>query len=64
VETGVLEHDLARHESAPVNEVGDVTVVDLGQVEGLSGAASSLHPQGDGAETEETEESATIKSAE
>lgn len=64
VETGVLEHDLARHESAPVSEVGDVEVLDLGQVEGLSGAPSSLHPQLDADETVENDESATIKSAE
>jgi hypothetical protein len=64
VETGVLEHDLARHEAAPMNEIGEVAVIDLGQVEGLSGAPSSLHPQPEAAETVESEESATIKSAE
>jgi N utilization substance protein A len=64
VVTGVLEHDLARHESAPVSEQGDTEVIDLGQVEGLSAAPSSLDPQSDGGEGAEIDESATIKSAE
>ena len=56
IETGVLEHDLARHEKAPVEEEGKDEVLDLGTVEGLSGAPSSLKPgmePGDSAEKEE-----------
>ena len=64
VETGVLEHDTARHESAPVGEVGDAEIIDLGQVEGLSAAPSSLRPEPDADEVAENDESATIKSAE
>jgi hypothetical protein len=43
VETGVLEHDHARHEAGHTETTasGDV-VLDLGTVEGLSGAPSSL----------------------
>jgi N utilization substance protein A len=62
--TGVLEHDLARHESAQVTEQGAVEFLDLGQVEGLSAAPSSLHTQTDSGEVAEIDESATIKSAE
>jgi N utilization substance protein A len=64
VATGVLEHDMARHESAPVTEQGDIEVLDLGQVEGLSAAPSSLDSQSDSDEVAEIDESATIKSAE
>jgi N utilization substance protein A len=64
VETGVLEHDLARHESAEVSDVGDIKMLDLGQVEGLSGAPSSLQLEPGGEEVGEADESATIKSAE
>jgi N utilization substance protein A len=42
VETGVLEHDLARHETALIEHTGDGEALDLGLVEGLSGAPSSL----------------------
>jgi transcription termination/antitermination protein NusA len=64
VPTGLLEHDLARHENAPVEELGQVEVVDLGQIEGLSAAPSTLDPQSDTEETAETAESATIKATE
>ena len=43
IRTGVLEHDLATHESALVEESDGTQVLDLGRVEGLSGAPSVLH---------------------
>jgi N utilization substance protein A len=42
VETGVLEHDLARREAAETERSGNTVVLDLGRVEGLSGAPSAL----------------------
>jgi N utilization substance protein A len=42
IETGVLEHDLARHEAAQTESASGTVVLDLGTVEGLSGAPSSL----------------------
>jgi N utilization substance protein A len=42
LETGVLEHDLARHEAALLGKTGKTEVLDLGLVEGLSGAPSSM----------------------
>jgi hypothetical protein len=64
VATGVLEHDLARNEMASVEESGEVEVLDLGQVEGLSAAPSSLDEQPDPEQVAEKHESATIKSTE
>jgi transcription termination/antitermination protein NusA len=61
---GALEHDFARNEPAPVQHVGDSEVLDLGQVEGLSGAPSSLNEVVATDEVSEADESATIKSAE
>jgi transcription termination/antitermination protein NusA len=42
IETGVLEHDLAKHEQVLLEETDEGEVLDLGKVEGLSGAPSSL----------------------
>jgi hypothetical protein len=42
LETGVLEHDLAKHESALLKKNGEAEILDLGLVEGLSGAPSSM----------------------
>jgi N utilization substance protein A len=42
VETGVLEHDHARQEGAHTESADGSVVLDLGTVEGLSGAPSSL----------------------
>ncbi len=42
VETGVLEHDHARHERAEIENADGSLVLDLGRVEGLSGAPSAL----------------------
>ena len=49
IETGVLEHDLATHQTALLEETEDGETLDLGRVEGLSGAPSMLRsaaPQG------------------
>jgi hypothetical protein len=61
LETGVLEHDIARHETVDVEHTDQGDVLDLGRVEGLSGAPSTLggetsSPENDG----EAEESDTI----
>src|SRR5438270_2443982 len=40
VETGVLEHDIARHEGVDVEHTHHGDLLDLGRVEGLSGAPS------------------------
>jgi transcription termination/antitermination protein NusA len=42
IETGVLERDLAKHEQALLEETDEGEVLDLGKVEGLSAAPSSL----------------------
>jgi len=42
LETGVLEHDIARHEAVDVQHTDHGDVLDLGRVEGLSGAPSTL----------------------
>ena len=42
IETGVLEHDIATHDPAPLDETDEGDVLDLGNVEGLSGAPSSM----------------------
>jgi N utilization substance protein A len=42
LETGVLEHDHARSEGAETEAASGVVVLDLGRVEGLSGAPSAL----------------------
>ena len=64
VATGVLEHDLARHEVEPVAGDGNAEVLDLGRVEGLSAAPSSLTFQPDPEQIAEKRESATIESTE
>jgi N utilization substance protein A len=43
IETGILEHDLTTHEPSFVEELDGSEVLDLGRVEGLSGAPSTLH---------------------
>jgi transcription termination/antitermination protein NusA len=42
IETGVLEHDIATHDPARVDETDEGEILDLGNVEGLSGAPSSM----------------------
>jgi transcription termination/antitermination protein NusA len=56
IETGVLEQDLARHEAALLDEEEGAEVLDLGRVEGLSAAPSTLREvttteAGEGAES-------------
>jgi len=43
IETGVLERDLATHENVALEESEEGEVLDLGRVEGLSAAPSTLH---------------------
>ncbi|MBV9406750.1 MAG: transcription termination/antitermination protein NusA [Acidobacteriaceae bacterium] len=61
IETGVLEEDLATHKAVLLEETDEGEVLDLGRVEGLSGAPSSLrNPVGSGG-PEETDESDTME---
>ena len=53
IETGVLEQDLARHEPALTEEGDEGEILDLGRVEGLSAAPSTLR---DVASSDETVE--------
>jgi len=55
IETGVLEHDIATHDPAPLDETEQGEVLDLGNVEGLSGAPSSMREMVDSGEPEESE---------
>ncbi len=64
IETGVLEHDFAKHEAALLEETDEGEVLDLGRVEGLSGAPSSLRRLAQGgasADADQTVESDTVK---
>ncbi len=61
IETGVLEQDIATHEPAPVEETDQGEVLDLGRVEGLSGAPSSLREMVGSGEAEESVESGTME---
>jgi N utilization substance protein A len=61
IETGVLEHDLARHEAAPLDESAEGEILDLGRVEGLSAAPSTLREVAASGGIAETEESGTIE---
>ena len=63
IETGALERDLALHEEEPVVKTDEGEVLDLGRVEGLSGAPSSLRAAAAEGETGEGVESDTIKNA-
>jgi N utilization substance protein A len=60
LETGVLEHDLARHEAIDVEHTDAGDVLDLGRVEGLSGAPSTLRDDVSPDADPEREESDTI----
>jgi len=64
VATGVLEHDMARHEAAAVEDGPAGEVLDLGNVEGLSAAPSTLDRQPRPDEIAEKHESGTMKGAE
>lgn len=45
IRTGNLEEDSAQDEAAPVEESAEGVTLDLGRVEGLSGAPSTLRPE-------------------
>jgi N utilization substance protein A len=64
VATGLLEHDMARHEAAVVEDGPAGEVLDLGNVEGLSAAPSTLGHQPGPDEIAEKHESGTMKGAE
>jgi len=61
IETGVLEHDLATHEAAALDDTDEGEVLDLGRVEGLSGAPSTLRDYTFSESTEEAEISDTME---
>ncbi len=62
IETGVLEQDLATHKAAQLEETDGGEVLDLGRVEGLSGAPSTLHRMVGSAGAAEGAESDTMDS--
>ena len=64
IETGVLEHDTARHEPAAIEETEEGEVLDLGRVEGLSGAPSTLRDLVSPDNAEDLAGSDTMKNAE
>jgi N utilization substance protein A len=64
IETGALERDLAMHAPAPVEETARGATVDLGLVEGLSGAPSTLDHLTKTVESGENDESDTINRTE
>jgi len=59
IETGVLQHDLATGEPEPTSEADGSEVLDLGRVEGLSAAPSTLRPE-TSSEMAENAESGTM----
>jgi N utilization substance protein A len=64
IETGVLEHDLATHETAALEETSGGEVLDLGNVEGLSAAPSTLRAAVASEEIAESDESGTMEKSE
>jgi N utilization substance protein A len=61
IETGVLVHDLATHEPPPLDETTDGEVLDLGRVEGLSAAPSTLRDFAGSDEVAESNKSGTME---
>ncbi len=61
IETGVLERDLARHETALLDQIEEGEVLDLGRVEGLSAAPSTLRGIAGSDEAAELAESDTME---
>jgi N utilization substance protein A len=61
IETGVLERDLATHEAALLEESDEGEILDLGQVEGLSGAPSALRNLVQSEDIAEDDQSDTMK---
>ncbi|HSU60949.1 MAG TPA: transcription termination factor NusA [Bryobacteraceae bacterium] len=64
IETGVLEHDLARHETVLLDNTDEGEMLDLGRVEGLSGAPSTLRDFVESDENGKPAASDTIKNTE
>jgi hypothetical protein len=64
IETGVLEHDLATHKAALLEESKEGETLDLGRVEGLSAGPSTLRDLVVSDENAEEAESDTIKKSE
>jgi len=60
IRTGVLESDLARNEAAHTEHSAKGEVLDLGRVEGLSSAPSTLHEMGGSGDAEDFDESDRI----
>jgi N utilization substance protein A len=63
IETGVLEEDLARHQAALLADTEEGEALDLGRVEGLSAAPSTLRHLVESGEGGEPVESDTMKNA-
>ena len=63
IETGVLERDIATHESAVVDDTDEGEVLDLGRVEGLSAAPSTLRNVVETGEPDEDVKSDTMDDA-
>ncbi|HEX4164735.1 MAG TPA: transcription termination factor NusA [Bryobacteraceae bacterium] len=63
IETGLLERDAATHEAALLEETPEGEVLDLGRVEGLSAAPSTLREVAAAGENGQNRESDTIKNA-
>ena len=61
IETGVLEQDLAHHKAALLDHGDDGEVLDLGRIEGLSAAPSTLRSVATSAEATDSEASDTMK---
>ena len=64
IQTGVLERDLATHEPVSVEETDEGEVLDLGRVEGLSGAPSTLSHMVEQGESDDINKSDNIEKAE
>ncbi len=64
IETGVLNRDLATHEPAALNKTEKGEVLDLGRVEGLSAAPSTLRGLTSSGESDELAESVTMEKSE
>ncbi len=63
IETGLLERDIATHAPAAVDETEDGEVLDLGRVEGLSAAPSTLHSVVETGQPDEDVKSDTMENA-
>ena len=61
IETGILQHDLATGEAEPTGDFDGREVLDLGRVEGLSAAPSTLRGNEDNEEMAENSESGTME---